>query len=123
MKNVLVRLVLVGAMGLSAALLSSCVEAPPPGTVYASYAPPAGEVDVAVGVAPGPDYLWIGGHHVWRGNAYVWQAGTLGAASPSERHVGPGSLETSHERLVLERRPLEVSGDPQREPSAVVSTP
>ena len=76
MKNVLLRLALVGAVGLSSVLLPGCVEAPPPGTVYASYAPPAGEVDVAVGVAPGPDYIWNGGHHVWRGSAYAWQAGS-----------------------------------------------
>ena len=54
--------------------LSGCVVEPAPGTVYASFAPPAAEVEV-VGVAPGPDYVWVPGHYVWRGGNYVWEPG------------------------------------------------
>ncbi len=57
-----------------AASMAGCVVEPEPGTVYASFAPPAAEVDV-VGVAPGPDYVWIGGHHVWRDGGYRWEHG------------------------------------------------
>ena len=31
-------------------------------------------VEVA-GAAPGPDFVWIGGHHVWHNNAYAWDPG------------------------------------------------
>jgi hypothetical protein len=39
------------------------VEAPPP------------DQDVVVGVAPGPDYVWIGGYWGWNGGRYVWYGG------------------------------------------------
>jgi hypothetical protein len=51
--------------------------------VYARVAPPPAEVEV-IGVAPGPDYVWIGGHHEWRGSAYVWVGGRW-AARPHRR--------------------------------------
>ncbi|HLY68510.1 MAG TPA: YXWGXW repeat-containing protein [Puia sp.] len=35
---------------------------------------PADVVDVQ-GVAPGPDYVWIGGDWVWSGGTYVWHSG------------------------------------------------
>lgn len=41
---------------------------------YASYEPPAEQVEV-YGVAPGPDFVWIGGHHVWHSGAYHWEKG------------------------------------------------
>jgi hypothetical protein len=97
MKKILSGSCLVAALGLSAMLLSGCVEAPPPGTAYASMAPPPAEVDVAVGVAPGPDYIWIGGHHVWRGDAYAWQAGTWGRRPHPNAVWVPGVW--SHHRL------------------------
>lgn len=54
-------------------LLTGCPPAPA-GVVYADVQPPAPEVDV-VGVAPGPGYVWIAGHHVWRSGHYVWLGG------------------------------------------------
>jgi hypothetical protein len=27
------------------------------------------------GVAPGPDYEWVGGDYIWVGGSYRWQAG------------------------------------------------
>ncbi|MGH9442279.1 MAG: YXWGXW repeat-containing protein [Thermoanaerobaculia bacterium] len=56
---------------------------PPRGVVYARFAPPPAEVDV-IGVAPGPEHVWIGGHHEWRANAYVWVPGHW-AARPHRR--------------------------------------
>jgi hypothetical protein len=43
------------------------------GVVFAPFGPPAGPVEV-VGVAPGPGYVWIGGHYAWRGR-WVWLRG------------------------------------------------
>ncbi len=64
--------------------LGGCVAGPEPGTVYASFAPPTAEVEV-VGVAPGPAYVWIGGHHVWRGGGYHWEPGRF------EKRPQPGA--------------------------------
>jgi hypothetical protein len=52
------------------------VAAAPPGQVVevvASEEPPAPIAEV-VGVAPGPDYFWIGGHWHWNGG-WVWLRG------------------------------------------------
>ena len=42
--------------------------------VYVEVAPPVPPVEVKV-VAPGPNYVWIGGFHRWNGTAYVWVPG------------------------------------------------
>jgi hypothetical protein len=34
-----------------------------------------GDVADVQGVAPGPDYIWIGGDWVWSGGTYDWHAG------------------------------------------------
>jgi hypothetical protein len=44
------------------------------GEVYVADEPPAAIVEVE-GVAPGPDFVWIGGFHRWDGHHYVWNAG------------------------------------------------
>ena len=67
-------LILLTAAIAALPLLPGCYVPPPRGVVYATYAPPAEQVEV-IGVAPGPDYVWIGGHHEWRGGAYVWVSG------------------------------------------------
>jgi hypothetical protein len=36
--------------------------------------PPREVVETRV-VAPGPDYVWIGGYHQWNGTAYAWTPG------------------------------------------------
>jgi len=51
-------------------LLAGCVS-----SEYATYGPPAEEVEV-YGVAPGPDFIWVGGHHIWRGGGYTWRKGS-----------------------------------------------
>jgi hypothetical protein len=43
------------------------------GVVFAPYGPPAAPVEV-IGVAPGPGYVWVGGHYAWRGR-WVWVRG------------------------------------------------
>lgn len=74
MKMSSLRMCLLAALAFAAFLPAACVVGPPPGTVYASFAPPAAVVEVT-GVAPGPNYVWIPGHHVWRGGTYVWDPG------------------------------------------------
>jgi hypothetical protein len=36
---------------------------------------PAAVVEVQP-AAPGPEYVWVGGHHRWVGRSYVWERGT-----------------------------------------------
>jgi hypothetical protein len=45
-----------------------------PGIVYADSAPPP-VVNESVGIAPGPDFVWIGGSWVWGGNRWGWERG------------------------------------------------
>ncbi|HUD48971.1 MAG TPA: YXWGXW repeat-containing protein [Candidatus Baltobacteraceae bacterium] len=45
-----------------------------PGVVYADSAPPPAPYE-AVTVAPGPDFVWIGGSWVWGGSHWDWQRG------------------------------------------------
>jgi hypothetical protein len=62
------------AAGLALAALSTGCPPPPPGRVYVRLAPPVPVVDV-VGVAPGPEFVWIPGYHRWEGDRYVWVPG------------------------------------------------
>ena len=80
----------------SLGFISGCtIEARPARTVYytepapAPAPPPQEEVvvtdqgpppdqDVVVGVAPGPDYVWIGGYWGWVGGRWAWHAGYWG---------------------------------------------
>jgi hypothetical protein len=55
-------------------LLVGCPPPAPRGVVYARIAPPPAEVEI-IGTAPGPEHVWIAGHHEWRGGAYVWVGG------------------------------------------------
>jgi hypothetical protein len=74
MKSPVLHRSLRASLVFPALVLGACVAGPPPGVVYASYAPPAAQVEV-VGVSPGADYVWIPGYHAWRNNAYVWVPG------------------------------------------------
>jgi hypothetical protein len=65
---------LLGVVAFAGAVAVGCVAGPPPGTVYASFAPPVAQVEV-VGVAPAAGYVWVAGHHVWHDSAYHWQGG------------------------------------------------
>lgn len=44
--------------------------------LVAPYAPPVAPVEV-ISYAPGPGYVWVGGHYVWRGR-WVWVPGYWG---------------------------------------------
>jgi hypothetical protein len=52
----------------------ACAPYPPPGRVYVVAPPPRERVEV-VTVAPGPGYVWAGGHWRWAGQSYVWAPG------------------------------------------------
>ena len=56
------------------AVLPACVSAPPGQVVYRASAPPPIRSEF-VGVAPGPDFIWIRGYHRWEGDGYVWVPG------------------------------------------------
>ncbi len=54
--------------------LAACYPPPPPGAVYVASRPPAYRVEV-VSVAPGPEFVWIGGYWTWGGAEYGWVPG------------------------------------------------
>ncbi len=90
------RALAVCALAVAGLVAPACVEAPPPGTIYAAYAPPVAEVEV-VGTAPGPDFVWIAGHHVWRENAYHWEAGRWERRPHADAHWIAGSWKHHHD--------------------------
>jgi len=49
-------------------------DAAPASTVVVQEAPPPPPVETVV-VAPGPDYVWIGGEYEWSGISWVWVGG------------------------------------------------
>jgi hypothetical protein len=78
------NLALAGA--LAALALSGCVVTPVGEEVGVAYvAPPPARVDVAVGVAPGPGYVWAGGAYFYEGGRYAWRAGHWEAPRPGYR--------------------------------------
>lgn len=74
---------LSGLAALAAALgfTSGCIVERPARVYYAEPAPvvvtkaPPAPLDEARPVAPGPDYVWIGGHWHWNGGRWVWHRG------------------------------------------------
>ena len=54
-------------------LITACPP-PPPGRIYVRTAPPVYQTEV-IGVAPGPEFVWVPGYHRWEGERYVWVAG------------------------------------------------
>jgi WXXGXW repeat (2 copies) len=59
---------------------------PQPDEVIVQQEPPADNPDVVVGVAPGPDYVWVGGFYAWDGSRYAWRRGEW------RRPVRPGMV-------------------------------
>jgi outer membrane lipoprotein SlyB len=57
-------------------LLGDTLATAPQTTVVVSQPPPPAPVETMV-VAPGPDYIWIGGEWIWNGG-WVWRAGYWG---------------------------------------------
>ncbi len=64
-------------LALSAGLigLAACAPLPPAGALFVSVGPPVYYQEDVVGVAPGPDYVFIRGYWDWGGGAYVWVPG------------------------------------------------
>src|SRR5271165_1574986 len=77
----------VGAAALASALAltAGCIVAVRPAPAAVAYTSESGEVVVAeappaayveaVGVAPGPGYIWIGGYYHWYGSRWGWVRG------------------------------------------------
>lgn len=63
------------AVAASVVSLAACAPLPPLGAVFVAVGPPAYYQDDAIGVAPGPDYVFIRGYWGWRDDAYVWVPG------------------------------------------------
>ena len=56
----------LAVMAALALMLSACVVSP------------AYEPGVAIGVSPGPDYIWVGGDYGWYGGRYTHGRGHWG---------------------------------------------
>ena len=52
----------------------------PSETVVVTEAPPAPQTEV-IPVAPGPDYVWVGGYWVRQGPRWVWAPGRQGSVT------------------------------------------
>lgn len=57
--------------------VSDPVVAPQPSPVVIQQPPPPAPVDTVV-VAPGPDYIWVGGEWAWNGIGWFWVGGHWG---------------------------------------------
>lgn len=75
--------------------LSACVPGPPPGARFVAGAPPPAVVET-YGVAPGPEFVWIPGHHEWRDDAWAWVAGSW--EKPPREHAEWVRGRWEHER-------------------------
>jgi WXXGXW repeat (2 copies) len=54
--------------------------------------PPAPEVEV-IPVAPGPEFIWVAGHHRWTGHGYVWVGGHYDRRPNRDAHYVRGHWE------------------------------
>ena len=63
-------------------------------TTVVETAPPVQEVDVvAIGVAPGPDYVWVRGYWAWRGGVWVRVGGHWHRRPHGYSYYRPGHWE------------------------------
>ena len=105
MRHISLKAAIAGV--LLAATLSACVVTARPvgGEVIAYEAPPAVRYE-AIGVAPSPGYIWVGGAWFWEGGRYAWHPGFWQAPRPgyhwvphawvqrgSAWHMAPGHWE------------------------------
>lgn len=93
----------VGVRGPGGAAVVSTGPAPVAGEVYADVPPPAPYDDPVVGVAPGPDYVWIGGSWVWGGNRWAWEHGRWDRPPYAGAHWTPHHYEYRNGRHVFHR--------------------
>jgi hypothetical protein len=81
--------------------LSACIVAaePPPyheadqgygDATYVAEAPPPPQSDVVIGVAPGPNYVWVGGYWGRYHNTWHWNTGRWAARPHPEARWEPG---------------------------------
>jgi hypothetical protein len=61
------------------------------------------ETDVAVGVAPGPDYIWINKEFVWRNGAYITVPGYWARKPHSEAIWNKGHWHKNGKNWIWER--------------------
>ena len=66
-----------------------------PGVVVVETAPPAPYAEV-IGVAPSPDYIWIGGAWFWEGGRHVWHRGYWSAPRSGHYWVGHHWEQVGH---------------------------
>lgn len=59
------------------------------GGVYVHTAPPP-PIQETMTVSPGPNYVWIPGHHAWRGDNYFWEPGHWEIRPGGRRDWVPG---------------------------------
>jgi hypothetical protein len=71
----------LAALAVALTLTGGCLERPRARVYYAepppiivTQAPPAPLHEI-IPVAPGPDFVWIGGHWHWNNNRWVWNRG------------------------------------------------
>jgi len=67
-------------------------EAPQPDAVVVEE-PPQPQPDVVIGVAPGPDYAWVGGEYIIGGGRYQWRQGHWDHAPRGHRTWVRGHVE------------------------------
>ncbi len=84
---------LAGAFVLFSTVLAGCAVG---GGYYAQYGPPPPRYYGAIGVAPGPGYVWTNGYWDWRGGRWGWVDGRW--ARPPRPHAVWVSPEWRHER-------------------------
>ena len=85
-KSLATALAVAGMLTLTGCFASAGAR---PGVVYARYGPPAAVYESA-GMAPGPGYIWVPGHHAWRGDNYVWIGGRYELPSRGYRRYDAG---------------------------------
>jgi hypothetical protein len=79
------KTLLGGAFVLASVVLGACGGGYYGGGYYATTAPPAPRYYGAVGVAPGPGYIWTDGYWDWRGGNWGWRDGRW--QRPPRRHA------------------------------------
>lgn len=77
--------VLAASFLIFGGLLAACGGGYGPRYGYATYGPPAPRYYGAIGVAPGPGYVWTNGYWAWRGGRYYWVDGRW-VRPPRGRH-------------------------------------
>lgn len=58
--------------------------------------PPAPLDDTVVGVAPGPDYVWVGGSWGWHNHSWQWQRGQWEHPPYRGAHWQAGHYDKGH---------------------------